>query len=466
MRFFHLGNTDVKGKAAEKADPKKRMLSGGVFLPIFLFALPVVVGNFFLQLYVTVDAIIVGRYLGAQSLAAVSVGSPILFIVVFFLYGGCTGVSVLLAQTYGSGDLKKLKENMSGGLIFGTLFTLALTVVCLAGSRSVMVWTKVPPELHDEAMAYLKIVFSGLIFSFLYNYFASALRGIGNSRVPFLIQAAASCLHICINVCFVGVFSLGVRGSALATVLSQVFSSLTCAVYVYRREPALALRREDFTVTRESISKIVNYSWASALQSIIVYVGRFLTQGCVNPLGAGMVAGYNAATRVENFLMMTSDGVGASISTFIAQNLGAGHAERVRAGFRTGAAMILAYAVPAGTLLFINAPRIMEIFVSGAGESDIVSAGTVYLRPMAVYLLLSGIDTAMQSTFRGLGRFRTVMLVSLSQIIIRVILSFNLVPVYGIPAIAHSTGVGWMLIFFWLTRELHRSFARLPQRGA
>ena len=160
------------GGRMEAAEPKKRMLSGGVFRPVFLFALPIMVGNFFLQLYITVDAVIVGRFLGSRSLAAVSVATPILFIVVFFLAGGCTGVSVLIAQIYGSGDTKKLKKTMSTALIFGALFTLGLTALCLCGARGVLAWTKAPAELRDETMAYLNIVFAGLIFSFLYNYYA------------------------------------------------------------------------------------------------------------------------------------------------------------------------------------------------------------------------------------------------------------------------------------------------------
>ncbi|MBR1896107.1 MAG: MATE family efflux transporter [Pyramidobacter sp.] len=444
----------------EGTDPKTRMLTGGVFSSIFLFSLPIIIGNLFLQLYVTVDAIIVGRFLGPQSLAAVSVASPILFVVVFFLYGGCTGISVLIAREFGSGDRRRLHEAAATSLIFGVVFTLALTAVCLAGARSVLVWTKAPAELHDETMQYLNIVFVGLIFSFLYNYFASALRGIGNSRVPFVFQVIASCLHIAMNLFFVGSCGLGVRGSALATVLSQVVSSAACVIYIYRREPVLAVGRGDFHVTRAALAATINYSWAAALQSIIVYVGRFLTQGCVNPLGANTVAGYNAATRLENIVMMAYDGVGVALATFVAQNLGARHAERVRGGLRTSIVMVLVYVAVASSAVFIFAPQIMSMFVSGSGGEAVINAGVIYLRPMCVYMMLSSVDAMMQSFFRGLGEFRTVMLVSLSQIALRVALSFWLVPKWGVPAIAHSTAVGWVLIFFILV-ALIRSHMRL-----
>ena len=433
MRLF------VGAAEGEGTDPKTRMLTGGVFSSIFLFSLPIIIGNLFLQLYVTVDAIIVGRFLGPQSLAAVSVASPILFVVVFFLYGGCTGISVLIAREFGSGDRRRLHEAAATSLIFGVVFTLALTAVCLAGARSVLVWTKAPAELHDETMQYLNIVFVGLIFSFLCNYFASALRGIGNSRVPFVFQVIASCLHIAMNLFFVGSCGLGVRGSALATVLSQVVSSAACVT---------------------ALAATINYSWAAALQSIIVYVGRFLTQGCVNPLGANTVAGYNAATRLENIVMMAYDGVGVALATFVAQNLGARHAERVRGGLRTSIVMVLVYVAVASSAVFIFAPQIMSMFVSGSGGEAVINAGVIYLRPMCVYMMLSSVDAMMQSFFRGLGEFRTVMLVSLSQIALRVALSFWLVPKWGVPAIAHSTAVGWVLIFFILV-ALIRSHMRL-----
>lgn len=445
----------------EVAEPKERMFSGGVFRPIFLFALPIMVGNFFLQLYITVDAVIVGRFLGSRALAAVSVATPILFIVVFFLAGGCTGVSVLLAQIYGSGDTEKLKRAMFTALVFGTLFTLGLTALCLYGARGVLVWTKAPAELHDETMAYLNIVFAGLIFSFLYNYYASALRGIGNSKTPFIFQVAASALHIAMNLLFVGVLGLGVRGSALATVLSQMFSSTACIYYVYRHEPLLALRRGDCAVDRAALGQTVSYSWAAALQSIIVYVGRFLTQGCVNPMGADVVAGYNAATRIEAIVVMPYEGISIAESTFIAQNVGAGHAERVRAGFRAGFVMNLTYVSAACTLLFLNAAAIMEIFAPGGSNPVIVQAGSLYLRPQAIYLVLGAVDVVMQSFFRGLGEFRIVMVASLLQIVLRVILSFWLVPSLGVSAIAHATAAGWVMIFFMLSALSYRRMRQI-----
>ncbi|MGI6074895.1 MAG: MATE family efflux transporter [Pyramidobacter sp.] len=441
------------------------MLKGSVFWSMILFALPIVVGNFFLQLYVIVDAIIVGRFIGARSLAAVSVATPISSIVVFFLFGGCTGVSVLVAQTYGGGDRRKLREAISTSLIFGVAFTFFLTWLCIAFTPSVLRWTRTPPELCEETTLYLDVVFWGLIFSFLYNFFASALRGIGNSRAPFLIQAAASCLHIAMNLFFVGYAGMGIRGSALATVLSQVFSSLVCVVYVYRREPLLALHRGDWHLSAAMLKLTLNYSWASALQSVIVYVGRFLTQGCINPLGADNVAGYNAATRVENIVMMTYDGVNVALSTFIAQNLGARQSGRIASGFFTAMAADVGYIAVAGALLFWKAPAIMGIFVSGAASPGIIDAGVQYLRPMACYLTISVFVALFQSTLRGLGKFRIIMTVSLVQIAIRVFLSFRLVPVLGIPATAHSTAVGWLAVLIWIAPPVCRRLKEFSRGG-
>lgn len=457
-------NFRARDRSPEKSS-RGTMLSGSVFWSMILFALPIVVGNFFLQLYVIVDAIIVGRFIGAHSLAAVSVATPISSIVVFFLFGGCTGVSVLIAQTYGGGDGRKLREAAFTALMFGMAFTLCLTGLCMALTPSVLRWTHTPPELIEETTLYLNVVFLGLIFSFLYNFFASALRGIGNSRAPFVIQVAASCLHIVMNLFFVGYVGMGIKGSALATVLSQVFSSSVCILYVYGREPLLALRRGDWHFSASMLKLTLNYSWASALQSVIVYVGRFLTQGCINPLGADNVAGYNAATRVENIVMMTYDGVNVALSTFIAQNLGARQLARITSGFFTAMAADVIYIAAAGTLLFLKAPAIMGIFVSGAAGPGIINAGVEYLRPMAFYLVISVFVALFQSTLRGLGEFRIIMMVSLIQIAIRVYLSFRLVPCLGIPATAHSTVIGWIAVLFWLAPAAYGRLKELS-RGA
>lgn len=432
------------------------MLSGGTARPIFLFALPIMLGFFFQQLYITVDAVIVGRYLGSSSLAAVSVASPILFIVVFFLVGGCTGVSVLAAQIYGSGDRKRLKEAFATALTAGSVFTVILSAVCLASARSILVWTRAPLELHGETMAYLAIVFGGLIFSFLYNCLAAGLRGIGNSRAPFVFQAAASAGHIALNLLFVGALGMGVRGSAWATVLSQAGSSAACWIYICRRVPLLALSKRECVPAKWALSKILSYSWAAAMQSIIVYVGRFLTQGCVNPFGAEVIAGYNAATRIEGFVMMPFSGVSTAGATFCAQNIGAGHAERVKSGFRVSMMMNVAYSVPACIALWFAAPHVMTAFVPEGGGGAIIAAGVDYLRFMSLYYTIAAVDEVLQGFFRGIGDFRMTMYVSFAQIVVRVALSFALVPRVGVSGIAHATGIGWGLVFFWLSSCVRR----------
>ena len=440
------------------------MLRGGVFRSLLLFSLPLVVGNFFQQLYVTVDAVIVGRYLGSLHLAAVSVAQPMLFVVLFLLAGGCTGITVMAAQLFGAGDMAKLRQSLFSALCFGGAVTAALTVLSLAAAPAVLELTRVPPELRGETLQYLRIVLSGLIFSFFFNYAVSVLRGIGNSKAPFYIQLAASVFHIAVNVLMVGFLDLGVRGSALATAGSYLFSSALCLVYIRRRVPLLALKREDCRVRLWAVSMTFRYSWAAALQSIVVYIGRFLTQGCVNPLGAEVVAGYNAAVRVENVLMIPYDSIGNAEATFIAQNMGAGQYGRVRQGLRTGAVSAFAVMAVLVPVVWLLSPSIMGLFLSHASpDSLLIATGTTYLRIQVFYLLISCLDSAMQYYFRGLARFRLVMTMSMVQIVLRVALTFLLTPRWGIPAIAHATLAGWLAIFFPLLYLTRKSLASLPR---
>jgi len=417
------------------------MLSGNQTKAILLFSLPIVLGNILQQLYNTVDAIVVGQHLGETSLAAISVASPIMAILLAFIMGCCVGISVLMAHLYGSGDREAFHKEACTALIAGLVFTVFLAAASSLALEPVLIWQNTPPSLIPEVKQYLNVIFIGLIFTFLYNYYFACLRAVGNSRTPFIFLAISSVLHIVLAVLFIDVWNKGIAYVALSTVLSEGFSALCCWLYIRLRVPFLSIGRKNLTFSRRALSQTISYSWAAALQQIVVYLGRFLTQGCMNVFGEQSIAGYNAATRVEGFILTPSEGVGTAVSTFFAQNMGAGKPERIKKGFRVGVMINLTVGATIICLLQLFSRQIMALF---SDSNVIIGIGVQYLKFMSYFYLVTGITTVMQGLFRGLGKLKTTMAFSGLQIGIRVICAYLLVPSYGVYGIAYAVVGGWL----------------------
>lgn len=245
---------------------KCNMTQGSSSKILITFAVPMVLGNIFQQLYNTTDAIIVGRFIGKNALAAVGIANPIMSIAIFFIFGICMGTSILMAQLFGSGDNKTLKKEVSTALIIGIIFTILLSIICIILSRWILTITGTPKEILNDADIFLKIIFGGMIFSFLYNYYSSALRAIGDSRTPLIFLIVSCLLNAVLCVIFIIKFRLGVAGSAIATVVAQGVSSVLCILYVYFKIPLIRLKRNELVIDKSLLKMTIQYSWVTALQ--------------------------------------------------------------------------------------------------------------------------------------------------------------------------------------------------------
>ena len=417
------------------------MLSGSQTKAILIFSIPIVLGNILQQLYNTVDAIVVGQNLGETSLAAISVASPIMSILLAFIIGCCVGISVLMAQLYGSGDKEAFHKEASTALIAGLVFTVFLAVVSNLTLEPILIWQNTPRSVIPEVKAYLNVVFIGLIFTFLYNYYFACLRAVGNSRTPFIFLAISSVLHIVLALLFIHVLKKGIVFVALSTVLSEGFSALCCWLYIRFRVPILSIGRKNLTFSKQALVQTISYSWAAALQQIVVYLGRFLTQGCMNVFGEESIAGYNAATRIEGFILTPSEGVGNAVSTFFAQNMGAGKPGRIKKGYRVGVMINFTIGATIVCLLQLFSSQIMSWF---SGNSVIIGIGVKYLKFMSYFYLVTGLTTVMQGLFRGLGKLKITMAFSGLQIFIRVTCAYLLVPTFGVYGICFAVVGGWL----------------------
>lgn len=419
----------------------------GRLIPVILyFSIPIILGNLFQQLYNTIDSIILGRFQGELSLAAVGVSHPIMSVAIFLIFGICVGISVLLAQMYGAEDYELFQEELSTAFLLGIGFTLLLSAFFFFATKKILILTQTPPEIIPKASLYLKIISGGLIFTFLYNFYSSALRAMGDSKTPFWFLLFSSVVNLLLDLFFIIVLKLGVVGAAIATVIAQGIASLLCIIYVNRNYPLLAFHKKKLIFRPSLIKSTINYSWITAMQQTFLYIGRLLIQSVINGFGASSIAAFNGAIRIEALAFAPVDGLANSSSTFFAQNIGANQPKRIKKGFQLCILVAIFYCILISTIIFFIPEQIMGIFVDKA-EQDVISIGTLYLQTMAIFYIVGGCMYILQGFFRGIKRLKLCFFATSSQIVIRLLLAHFLAPNFGVVGVCYATIIGWLWMF-------------------
>lgn len=440
------------------------MTQGNPSRILLTFAIPLLFTNILQQLYNTTAAIIVGRLIGENALAAVGVANAIMSVAIFFLFGICIGTSVLMAQIFGAGNYDEFKKEVSTALITGIIFTLVLSVICIFLTRWMLVIIGTPLEILDDTQVFLQIIFGGLIFSFLYNFYSSSLRAIGDSKTPLVFLIISCILNAVLCIVLIKVSNLGVEGSAIATVVSQAVSSLLCIIYVYRKIPLISLKKNEFVVDKKLLKLSIKYSWVTALQQTCLYIGKLLVQGAVNPFGTNAIAAFNSVTRVDTFIFAFGESYSASMATYSAQNKGAGKISSIIEGFRISIFTMVAYSIVLGVIVFFSAESIMKIFVTGK-EVEVIEIGLEYLKILSVFYILSNVNNVFQGLFRGIGKLRIPFWATFIQIAIRVALSYTLSPYFGMKSISYAISIGWIIMLLFELTCYKKYFKQEIQLG-
>ena len=428
------------------------MTSGPITPQIIHFTIPLIIGNFCLLTYNASDSIIVGRFIGANALAAVGAASPVMNIVLFLIVGICLGMSVLMGNFFGAGDIVKLKREISTALIAGGVFTMVIVVLGLIFSHAILYLMHTPPEIIDDASLFLRIIFVGMFFTFIYNIYASTLRSMGNSNASLYFLAASAVLNVIMDILFVAVLKLGIAGAACATVIAEALSALFCIIYVRKRIPILKYARHEFVFDRTLLRETINYSSVAGMQQITLHIGKLLVQGAVNPLGIFAIAAFNAVSRIDDFVMIVQQNIAHGTTGFLAQNNGGGRTDRLRKGFFTGLKMEVIYSLIMGAIIFIFARPFVTVFVGNEGVK-VVDSGVQYLKIMSFLYLLPGVTNILQGYFRGLGKLKITLNSTFTQIVGRVISAYLMAPYFGLKGIALACLVGWICM---LAYELPR----------
>ncbi|HQE35277.1 MAG TPA: MATE family efflux transporter [Flavobacterium alvei] len=436
-------------------------LTRGAITPqIIHFTLPLIIGNFFLLTYNAADSVIVGRFIGAHALAALGAASPVMNIMLFLIVGICLGMSVLMGNFFGNSDLASLKKVISTSLISGGLFTLFIVILGFFFSHSILTLMNTPSEIIDDATSYLQIIFIGLVFTFIYNIYASTLRSLGNSKVSLYFLGASAVLNIVLDLLFVAVWEQGIEGAAWATVIAEAAAALFCVLYVRFKVPFLRFKNNEFILDRDLLRVIVGYSFVTATQQITLHLGKLLVQGAVNPLGVFAIAAFNAVTRVDDFVMIVQQNISHGITGFLAQNKGKGNFSRIRKGFWVGVKLEVIYSLIMTVIVFVFAKEIMILFM-GNGASEVVEAGIQYLQLMAFLYLLPGITNIFQGYFRGLGKMKITLNATLVQIVVRVSAAYLIASYFGVKGIALACLIGWIFMLGYQIPVLTKTWKKV-----
>lgn len=437
----------------------RKMTEGSIARHLLTYAIPMILGNFFQLTYNAVDAIVIGKFAGEGALAAVSAANPVMTIVVLGVSGISIGASVLMSRFYGAGDLDALRREVATTLIFGAVASAAVFALGLPASGLILRSMNVPDEILPMAVAYLRIIFVGFLFTFQYNVLAAAMRSVGDSRTPVVFLAITSVLNGALDLLFVAGFGWGVAGAGLATVLAEGISTTLCIVHIARHIPVLHIGLRSMRVDRALLRETVASGAITALQQACQPVGKVLIQSVINAQGISMIAAFNAVSRMDDFAFIPEQSIASGMMVCIAQNRGAGKSERVSGTLLTGMKIEAAYGLLICLATLLLKRPIMLLFAA-SGETAMVQMGVDYLSVMAFLYIIPGITNGIQGYFRGMGEMRTTLVATFIQISVRALVIYLLVPRVGLQGAAWACAVGWgfMLLYTgWRYRAVSQS---------
>lgn len=437
---------------------RHNLTQGPITLNILLFALPLMCGNLLQQTYNVADTWIVGRFLGANALAAVGSSNALMVFLTSILLGLCMGSGAAIAMQYGSGRLDKLRRCIFMSFSLIAAAALVLNIGVYLGLGHILHWLCVPTEVQPLMEIYLKIIFAGTLATFLYNYFANLLNAVGNSVTPLYFLAVAALSNIGLDLLFVLVFKWGVGGAAWATVIAQLLAGIGIAVYTLNKFPHLRPQRADMCWNKADFASIVNLSVMTSVQQSIMNFGILLVQGLVNSFGSVVMAAFAAAVKIDSFAYMPVQDFGNAFSTYVAQNYGAQKSERIRLGIRSAALTSAAFCLLISILVFIFAQPLMQIFIEPQ-EKAIIAVGVQYLRIEGACYVGIGILFLLYGYYRAVNMPSMSVILTIASLGTRVVLAYALsaIPAIGVIGIWLSVPIGWALadiigIMYYFTR--------------
>lgn len=422
------------------------MTVGNPFRLILLFTLPLAIGNILQQFYSMVDTIIVGRFIGVAALAAVGTTGGLMFFSMGMVQGAAAGFTIITSQRFGAGEEDGVRSSVAHCIILSVIYTVLLTIISLLLSKPVIQAMNTPAEIYEDALAYIRIIFWGYGATMLYNLTAGILRALGDSKRPLYFLIFSTGLNIALDLLFIIVFKMGVKGAAYATVLAQLAAGSACLWYMARNYPILKLKREDFHISLPFSMEHLKVGLPMAFQFSVIAIGIILLQKAVNSFGTIAVAGYTAGNKVEILLQQPMVALGTTMATFCGQNSGARRFDRIRKGTMDALLIGLGCCVFALIVNLTAAKELTSLFINDDVSSmeEVLMHGTQFLRVALYFYIPLQLVFLLRSSLQGLGDAINPFIGSTIELMARWLFSVVLPPAIGFLGVCLSAPLAWL----------------------
>lgn len=438
---------------------KKSLTEGSILKSMILFALPLILGNMLQQLYNVVDTYIVGHFLGANALAGVGASYSIVTFITSLILGLCMGAGVLFSMLYGAKRDKELKNSFVISFVFIGVISVLIMGLSISFVEPLLKFLNVPNDIYVLTRDYIVIIFYGIFFTFLYNYFASLLRALGDSKTPLLFLGISTISNIILDITFVLYISKSVKSVAYATIISQAISAIFMIVYTLHKKKEYVPYKEHCYLDKRIFNKFISYSLLTCIQQSVMNFGIMLVQGIVNSFGVTVMAGFSTAVKIDTLAYMPVQDFGNAFSTFVAQNKGANKEDRVNKGLKYACIVSILFCIVISSVIYMFAENFMMIFLN-INEIEAISVGVQYLRIEGACYIGIGLLFLWYGYYRGIGKPFISVILTVISLGTRVILSYTLsnISAIGVLGIWWSIPIGWFLadvtgLFYYLYKR-------------
>ncbi len=442
------------------------MTSGSPLKLIWQFAIPLIFGNLFQQLYNMVDTVIVGRALGLNALTAVGATASVNFLIIGFALGTCNGLSLPVARQFGAKRYSSMRAYVMNAAYLSIGLAVVLTLLTTTLCGSILRWMKTPAEIFGESYAYFFVICLGIPFTILYNVASGIIRALGDSKTPFYFLVLSTILNIGLDFLLILVFHLGVAGAAWATIAAQAAAGILCFFYMKRRYEVLRFQKEERRFNLRYIGELAAASLPMGLQFSVTAIGSIMLQSAVNTLDVLYVSAFAAGTKVKQLAMCPFEALASASATFGSQNLGAGKIGRVKKGLGSGILIGICYAVAMGIVLATVGSVIAWMFVD-RGETAVLTEVQNYMRWLGIFFWLLAILNCTRMTIQGLGYSGIAVFAGFSELLARGLASLFLVPRLAFPGVCMADPLAWIAatvivvpVFTVIIRKLERQLGK------
>lgn len=430
------------------------MTEGTIWKKLLFFAIPLILGNLFQQLYNAVDSIIVGNYIGRDALAAVGSSGSIINLLIGFCVGASTGAGVVISQMYGAKDKEGMEKSVHTTIAIAIVAGLVLTVAGVLLAPVILRAMKTPVEVFQSAVDYLQVFFGGIVFSVVYNMSAGILNAVGNSKRSLVYLLIAACTNIVLDLLFVVVFKMGIMGAALATDISQLLSCIFILRFLSRTTEIYRVSFRKIRFHRNYLLKILRIGLPTGVQNIVISISNVIVQSTINGFGPVVMAGFAAYIKIDGFNLLPVLSIGMAATTFTGQNIGAGKLERVKKCMYTSVGMGILYTIVSGTLLMLFASPVIGVFTK---DQNVVECGVYMMRFFCPFYWVLSVLQILAGTIRGAGKTMETMLVFLiSLCLFRVVwiltamgISHKVSSLMAVYPISWSFGAILIILYAW-----------------